>query len=254
VTAHNQGSASQTGRYHFLLRRLHSLSGIIPVGVFLMFHLTVNATTIFGGEMFQKSVDMIHGLGPLVVPVEILFIFIPIAFHAILGIQIWLTSRSNTAAYPYADNWRYTLQRYTGIVALVFILFHLWHMHWTGAWLGGGWFDPHDATNTAALAMQRSALFTVIYIIGMLCAVYHFANGIWTFVITWGFADPEGGQRRMGYVAGLVGVVLALAGMTSLFALNTANVSQVTADGQEQAIEHTSDAGHGASGHQHETH
>jgi succinate dehydrogenase / fumarate reductase cytochrome b subunit len=224
VTTEAQGLAGPDGRYHFLLRRLHSLSGIIPIGVFLIFHLFINASTIFGADAFQSNVDRIHGLGGLLVPVEFIGIFIPIAFHAILGIQIWLTGQANTGAYAYASNWRYTLQRYTGIVALVFILFHLWHMHWTGSWIGGGWFDPHRAYDTAAAAMQRSALFTVVYVIGMLCAVYHFANGIWTFMITWGFAISDGAQRRMGYVCAIVGIALAVAGLTSLFALDTADV------------------------------
>lgn len=236
MSAQDQGSASPDGRYHFLLRRLHSLTGIIPIGVFLSFHLFINASTMFGAQAFQSNVDRIHGLGPILVPVEIVGIFAPIVFHAILGIQIWLSGKTNTAAYPYGSNWRYTLQRYTGIITACFILVHLWHMHWTGSWIGGAWFDPHAAYASAAEAMQRNLLFTVLYAIGMFSAVFHFANGVWTFMITWGFTISGGAQRRMGYVCAVVGVALALAGLTSLFALNTAEVERITADTHQQTV------------------
>ena len=80
----NAESQTFADRHHFLLRRLHSLSGLVPVGVFLVVHLTVNASINVGGVEFQDQVDRIHSLGPLLVPVEIVGIFIPILFHAVL--------------------------------------------------------------------------------------------------------------------------------------------------------------------------
>jgi succinate dehydrogenase / fumarate reductase cytochrome b subunit len=229
VSSENEGLASQSGRYHFLWRRLHSLTGIIPVGVFLCVHLSVNASAYFGADAFQANVDRIHVLGPILKPVEIVGIFIPIFFHAILGIQIWLTGQTNQGAYGYADNWRYTLQRYTGLVAFAFILLHLWHVHWLGAWLGGGWFKPHgEAFASAAEAIQASWVFPVLYLIGVIVAVYHFANGIWTFMITWGFTIGERAQRKMGVIAAAIGVVLLVAGLTSLFTLATAGEEETT--------------------------
>ena len=35
-------------KHHFLLRRLHSLTGIVPIGLFLIGHLTTNSTIIWG--------------------------------------------------------------------------------------------------------------------------------------------------------------------------------------------------------------
>ena len=74
-------------KYHFLVRRLHSLSGIVPVGVFLCIHLSINASIIAGPRAFQYAVDQIHKLNNLGIlkAVELLFIFAPIAFHAVVG-------------------------------------------------------------------------------------------------------------------------------------------------------------------------
>lgn len=222
----SNSSAPIQDRYYFLLRRLHSLSGIIPVGVFLVIHLLVNATVLDTPQAFQDRVDMIHSLGVFLVPVEIVGIFIPILFHALLGVKIMLTSRPNPMAYSYAAGWRYALQRWTGMIAFVFIMAHLWHMHWLGNPFGGGFFDPHDATRTAVAAMQQSVFWAPFYAVGVLASVYHFANGIWTALITWGLTVGTNAQRKAGYVCAIVGVGLAAAGLATIRELDTAELAE----------------------------
>lgn len=204
----------------FLLRRLHSLSGIVPIGAFLVMHLGTNAMVAFnqpGEDYFQQQVDRIHALGPLLIPVEILFIFIPIAFHAGLGVKIWLESKPNTMYYPYLANFRYMLQRVTGVIALIFIAVHLWHMHWLGGYFGGGYFDPHDASRTAAGALQSGKWWAwPLYQVGIVSAVYHFANGIWTSLITWGITIGRDAQRKAGYVCAVFGIALAATGLIAM--------------------------------------
>lgn len=76
----------------FLIRRLHSLSGVLPVGVFLFLHIGTNsliAVSTEASDLYQKQVNNLHSIGPLLIPVEILFIFLPLAFHAIVGVKIW---------------------------------------------------------------------------------------------------------------------------------------------------------------------
>ena len=64
-------------RHEFLIRRLHSLSGLIPVGAFMTVHLLVNATVLDSPRTFQDKVYSIHGLGKLLPIVEWGFIFAP---------------------------------------------------------------------------------------------------------------------------------------------------------------------------------
>lgn len=214
-------------RYHFLVRRLHSLSGIIPIGVFLCIHLSVNASIISGPRAFQFAVDQIHKLNNLGIlkAVEVVFIFMPIAFHAIVGVMIWLTGHSNAMAYQHGDNIRYTLQRWTGIIAILFIVTHLWHVHWIIP--GGASFDPHAAAQTTVMAM--SAAWTVpVYAVGLLCAVFHFANGIWTFLITWGITVGPRSQIFSARFCAIIGVVLGLLGLGALIKLKTMDASRPT--------------------------
>jgi succinate dehydrogenase / fumarate reductase cytochrome b subunit len=204
----------------FLIRRLHSLSGIIPVGVFLFFHIGTNSLIAVSGpadDLYQKQVNNIHNLGPLLIPVEILFIFVPLAYHAIVGTKIWLESRPNAKNYTYWGNIRYTLQRTTGVATLVFILLHLYQMHWLGAWLpGGGGFHHADASLTTAQVLQKARWIAPVYMIGVTCACFHLANGTWTFLITWGVTIGPRSQRIAGYACAAMGVALAITGLIAV--------------------------------------
>lgn len=205
-------------RYHFLIRRLHSLSGVVPIGAFLCVHLSVNAAIIAGPDAFQYAVDQIHKMANLGIlkAVEVLFIFLPIAFHAVVGVMIWLDGRPNPTRFHYCGNVRYAVQRWSGIVAMIFILLHLWHVHWIIP--GGIDFDAHAASASAYQAMQAGWAGPV-YAVGLLCAVFHLANGIWTFLITWGVTIGPKSQMRSGWVCGMIGMALALLGLGALFTL-----------------------------------
>jgi succinate dehydrogenase / fumarate reductase cytochrome b subunit len=228
------GTSTFNDRYHFLVRRLHSLTGIVPVGVFLCIHLSINASIMAGPKAFQFAVDKIHMLDSLGIlkVVEVGFIFIPIAFHAFVGVLIWLSGRSNWTTYQYSGNLRYTLQRWTGIVALVFIVTHLWHVHWIIP--GGTEFDPHAAAESALAAMQ-AGWTAPVYAIGVLCAVFHLANGIWTFLIVWGVTVGPRSQKISGAMCAIIGIVLAVFGLGALITLETSDAISAAPTGHTAA-------------------
>ena len=213
-----ESSPSFLARHQFLIYRLFSLSGLIPIGAFLVVHLLTNASVLSGAGAFQSRVDMIHSLGPLLVPIEWLFIFLPMLFHATVGFLIIANGLPNVGSYAYVGNVRYTLQRATGMIAFVFIMGHVLHLHWMGAPLGGGKFDPHAATSSAAVAIHP-VLTSILYAIGVLCAVFHLANGLWTLGITWGIWTSPAAMRRANAVSIVVGVLLAAAGLGAISGL-----------------------------------
>ena len=96
----------------FLLRRLHSLSGIVPVGAFLFEHILIsNASAIGGPEAYARQVSFLSNL-PLVFFLELFGIWLPIVFHALYGFYIWYRGDGNTVEYPWTGNWMYTAQRW----------------------------------------------------------------------------------------------------------------------------------------------
>ena len=229
----NAGTDSFAVRHHFLIRRLHSLAGLVPVGVFLTFHLLLNSTIVVGPEAFQFGVDQIHRIEALGILklVEVFGIFIPLAFHAILGVKIWLSGEPNAMAYRDGSNIRYTLQRLTGVAAFLFIMLHLWQMHWLGAPFGGGFFDPQYAAVSAAEVMKPTWV-GLVYAVGTLCAVFHFANGIWTSLITWGITVGPRSQRIAGYACTAFGIMLGLAGLAAVRGFKTLEMEPFPAETQ----------------------
>ncbi|MCA9235405.1 MAG: succinate dehydrogenase cytochrome b558 subunit [Planctomycetales bacterium] len=219
-------------RNDFLIRRLHSLSGLIPVGAYMVVHLSVNASVLNGAATFQNNVYKIHSLGKLLPFVEWGFIFLPLLFHAIVGMVIVAGALPNTHNYRYAANYRYTLQRVTGVIAFFFIMYHVFQMHgWfnlSSTWmhnvaepLGGGQFKPYNATSTAGEALLGTGM-AIGYAVGILSCVYHLANGIWTMGITWGVWTSPKGQQRASYVCLVFGVVLAVVGLSALWGVRDA--------------------------------
>jgi succinate dehydrogenase / fumarate reductase, cytochrome b subunit len=215
------------GRHEFLVRRVHSLLGLVPVGAFLCVHFATNASILDGPRTFQQRVDQIHDIGPITLFfVEWVFILLPILFHGLIGAIIVLRGKRNLGLYPYPENFRYTLQRATGVVALAFIMWHVFHTRgWLpGEWwmehvtrpLGGGTFDAHNAAVTAAAAIQASLVVQIAYVIGVLASVYHLANGIWTMGITWGVWTSPNAQCWANWPCLAIGLALAVAGLGAL--------------------------------------
>lgn len=194
------------GSHHFLLRRLHSLTGIL-FGGYLIVHLLVNATLIQGGTVYQVQVEKIHSL-PFLWAVEWVFIFLPILFHTVYGIWIILTGQPNVGSYPYFKNMMYVLQRFSAIILVAFIAFHVLSMK--GLFGSTLTFNPESATVTAARHFNSHWWVAyVIYPVGLLASCYHLANGFWTAAITWGLTVSANAQKRWGYVcAGLFGFTL----------------------------------------------
>ena len=108
----------------FILRKLHQLSGIMPLGIFLLEHFYTNSKALAGEAAFNGAVKDLQSI-PYILLVETGGIFIPLIYHAVYGLVITVEARPNNLHYPYARNWFYTIQRVTGIILFFFILFHV---------------------------------------------------------------------------------------------------------------------------------
>lgn len=212
-------------RHHFLLRRLHSLTGIM-FGLYLFVHLGVNATIAEGSRhagdpsVFQQQVDQIHRL-PFLLGVEIAMIFLPLAYHTIYGTYIVFTGQWNIGNYGYTRNWLYVFQRITAMVILFFALFHILSMRgfFPGEIGTALAFDPVRATDSTVQHLVYAWwIWAVAYPLGILSSAFHTANGFYAAAITWGLTISARAQKRWGMVAVLMFLFLFFAGMTALVA------------------------------------
>ncbi|MEJ9210216.1 succinate dehydrogenase cytochrome b558 subunit [Bacillus smithii] len=198
------------GNREFFNRRLHSLLGVIPIGLFLTEHLIVNHFATRGAESFNRAAKFMESL-PLLYLLEIVLIFLPLLYHAIYGLYIAFTAKNNLGNFGYFRNWMFFLQRLTGIFTLIFVVWHVWETRVQAA-MG-------EEVNYDMVANILSNPFMLaFYIVGVVSAIFHFSNGLWSFCVSWGIIVTPRSQRVFTYVSLLVFVLLSYVGLSALFA------------------------------------
>ena len=203
----------------FILRKLHQLSGIFPLGIFLLEHFYTNSKALTGAADFNNAVRDLQSI-PYILFVEIGGIFIPLIYHAVYGLVITMEARPNNLAYPYPRNWFYLVQRITGVILFFFIIFHVLNFR----------FGMVPGLNRISVATSPDQAFGIvagefrlwwiflIYMVGITATVWHFANGIWLFLVDWGITIGERAQRLTGYACIAFGAVLLLVAINAAVA------------------------------------
>lgn len=153
---------------HFLLRRLHSLFGILSLGIFLTLHL-------FFYTLSESS---------LVIPFLLATGAILILYFGLELLDFFQT-QFNIHQYPFSDNWRFVFQKISGMISLLFVFlsclkwvfilsgFHLSFFSWITLSSGFDWID----------------------VIGIFFFLFYFWNALWSFLIDWGVTVSSASQR-----------------------------------------------------------
>lgn len=208
----------------YLWHRLHSLSGIVPIGLFLVQHLVANSYALRGAEAFNAVVK-VFGYLPFVAVLEVGIIYLPLLYHSIYGFWIAAYGQANVGRYSYGRNWLYFLQRASGVIAFFYIGFHIYNtslQKYLLQWQGNP--NPEGAISYESLSHQLAQpLYFLFYAVGIIATVFHFTNGLWNFCIRWGITISARSQRLNSYAC------------WSLFALFTlmslATINHLRADG-----------------------
>ena len=176
----------------FIWRKLHSLLGVVPIGAFLLEHFLSNFEALKGPAAYGAQVRFLNSL-PLVRVLEWTFIFLPILYHGVYGVYIWLRGQSNIVYYPWAGNWMYVAQRYTGLIAFAYIVQHVIRQRFMG------WSLPENP----GMAFAK---------------VQHELANPWMLAAKWGITPGETARKRFGYACAAFGVVIAVMGLASIWA------------------------------------
>jgi len=196
----------------FLLRRLHSLTGIVPIGAFLLEHFISNYEAVHGPQVYGKQVEFLNGL-PFVLGMELFFIWIPILYHGLYGVYIWWNGDSNLGEYPWQGNWLYTSQRWTGIIALIYMVQHTYYLRFTGVHL-----PTHPMQSFAKVQGElQNPMMIAFYAVAIIAASWHFSYGLWLFAAKWGITTGEKARRRFGYVCLILALGLIGLGAASMY-------------------------------------
>jgi succinate dehydrogenase/fumarate reductase cytochrome b subunit (b558 family) len=205
-------SEPASDRRAFVLRRLHSLAGVVPLGIFLLEHLVTNASALYGRRAFDSAVSRVQSL-PGLVWLEVLGIFAPLAFHALYGVFIATRAKVNVGRYPFGANWLFTLQRASGLLALGFIAAHLWHFRVAKAQAR---LEASDFYPAIERTLSQPGLYA-LYLMGLTATVFHFANGLRTAGDTWGIATTPRARRNVAVVCAVTGCALWALGVNTLY-------------------------------------
>ena len=203
----------------FVLRKLHQLSGIVPLGIFILEHFYTNSKALSGATQFNTAVKDLQSI-PYILLVEICGIFIPLIYHAVYGLVITIEARPNNLHYPYPRNWFYLIQRITGVILFFFITFHVLNFRFgliPGLNSVSVASHPEKAFDIVAGEFSMVSIF-IIYMIGISATVWHLANGIWLFLVDWGITIGDRAQRLTGYACIAFGAVLLLVGINAAVA------------------------------------
>lgn len=185
-------------------RRLHSFTGALPLGVFLAFHIYENSFALGGAEAYDARIHSLRSL-PYLLPIEIVLIYLPLAYHAGYGLYVWYTGRNNFPGYRYARNGLYTFQRLTGVLTLVFVIYHVFDQRLL----------PVPSFFTVKASVLRPEIFA-LYAVGVAAAALHLGNGLWNFFIKWGVTVGQNAQSVSLKVFGAAGLLFALMGLRAL--------------------------------------
>ncbi len=188
-------------KLNFFISRFHSLIALIPLGIFIIVHFLLNSSIFLGADAHNWVIDFMQN-APFVVILELVIIAIPIIFHGIYGIYVVYMAKNNVLRYKYYRNLSFYLQRITSLIMLAFLLWHVYTLR----------IAPHISAEPVPgiVEILHNPLYFVLYVIGVIAAIYHFTNGLFTFCITWGICTGDRAQKIFAVCAGLAFIVMSL--------------------------------------------
>ncbi|AET67315.1 succinate dehydrogenase/fumarate reductase cytochrome b subunit, b558 family [Desulfosporosinus orientis DSM 765] len=194
----------------FFWRKIHSLSGIIPLGVFIMVHMFINSMAVLGSDNFNGGVALLHSL-PYLWFWELVLIFLPIVYHAGYGLWLVWQTNNNIRSYPYFRNGLFYWQRVSAIITLLFVTWHVAVLRFSEGIISSISFE-------LVMKALNQPILLALYVIGLLATFSHFANGLWSFLVSWGITVGEQAQRTAGYCCFGVFIILTAVGLNALLA------------------------------------
>lgn len=193
----------------FWLGKAFSLLGL-ALSFYVVLHLYNNTTSLSGAEAFNAHVAKSRQT-PFYVPMAILALWVPIFFHGIYGLFTLKDSRPNLLRFKYFENLKYVLQRLSGIGLLAFIPAHVYKTRIEPALSG------HSVDFAHMVEGFHEPLTVVVYLLGVLGAAYHVANGVWQFSIGWGLVKTQKGMNRVMAFAIVLGLALLTMGYAAMW-------------------------------------
>jgi succinate dehydrogenase / fumarate reductase, cytochrome b subunit len=205
------------GKESYFWHKLHSLTGIIPVGFYMVQHLALNSFSIAGAEKYNSVSAFFYSIpSHLLLALEALAIWLPLLFHSVYGLFITARAEQNYLGtnYKWSQNRMYFFQRLSGIFIFLFLIYHV-----TTTTIRVKIAGTHEVVDYASMGTELSRFgyaILLLYALGVLASSYHFSYGIWNFCIRWGISISDRAQLKVQKFAMFTFVALTLLGWAAL--------------------------------------
>jgi succinate dehydrogenase / fumarate reductase cytochrome b subunit len=164
-------------------------TGLSFIG-FLVVHLAGNLTLYGGADAFNSYAAHLHALGPLLAVAEFVLLGL-FAIHVLSGlILFWQNFKARPSRYavnrnPGGKTIGSATMPYTGLLILLFIIFHLTNF--------SRFFI--DQTGTTIFQIVSTAfqnpVYVGLYVLAMLTVALHVSHGFWSLFQTFGLNHPK---------------------------------------------------------------
>lgn len=214
------------------LKRLHSLSGVVPLGAFVLFHVWMSLSLAGSREIYDRQIAFLHG-GPLLGVLELVLVILPLAYHG--GYGLIRTFQPRDVQHARDTDLMATLERASGIVVLVFVAVHVWEFR-GATWQHGLPVASYSTKVVEDLSSTQAGVpwIALGYLVGVAATLFHLVNGMTSFLTTWGYTPTAESQGRARIFFRVVGIFF--------FAVSAALVIQVATGTRIFASEEPKDA------------
>jgi len=212
------------------------VTGVTGLGltIFVLMHMIGNLSMFSGDDAYNEYAHLLMSLGPLLYAVELGLLVFFLA-HVVNGFKIWMGKRKarpqgykvyKSAGKPSMQSSSSRSMIITGIILLVFLVFHLVSFKFGPGGPGNGdaayltTIDGVEMRDLAKLVREKFALgwYTWGYTAIMLLLVVHLRHGVWSALQSLGAMRPSlspaiytiGGLIGLGIGLGFIVMPLAL--------------------------------------------
>lgn len=197
----------------FIRSRLGSILAVVPLGVWTVNHLWDNLAAFRGAEAWEESVTShAHPVAQLATGLVVL---LPLVIHTIWGIGRLLTTRPNNVRYGFYANLKYLLQRLSAVGVMLFLGAHIWLAMLRPRLLKGA----PEAFADISHEMRHHMPTLAVYVLGTLGVSYHLANGLHTFLMSWGIVSSRRALGKLEWLALLLFVIFLAMSWSAIYAL-----------------------------------
>jgi succinate dehydrogenase / fumarate reductase cytochrome b subunit len=206
------------------------VTGIMLMG-FVLVHMIGNLHMYEGPKYFNEYAEALRTLGGHLIPREgVLWLLrlgligaVVLHVHSaatltIMNRQARPTTYQSARSYS-AANFASRSMRATGIIVLLFVVFHLLDLTW-GVFLGDNYIHG-DVYNNVVRSLS-SVPVAVIYMLANVALAVHLYHGAWSMFQSLGWNNPKFNRARRVFASGFAGLILV--GNLSFPIMNLAGV------------------------------